>query len=94
MNSSEIINNKNDEVLVAQCLLSMSNNNEPPKYAQCDEPSFVSDEEYQVDTKKIEIHHSSTSRSVHSYSYDNMLKTNELPNSNQWEIEKYALVQW
>jgi hypothetical protein len=93
MNSSEIINNKNDEVLVEQCLLSMSNNNEPPKYAQCDEPSFVSDEEYQVDNKKIEIH-SSTSRSMHSYSYDNMLKANELPNSNQWEIEKYASVQW
>ncbi len=99
MNSSETKNNNDEEVVIAQCLLSMSKDSSDynPR-AQCYDPSLVSDEEYYyaaVDTK-IEIipNSSSSTTSLRSYSYDNMIPANDLPNPSQWENDKHSSVQW
>ncbi|KAL3786083.1 hypothetical protein ACHAW5_009607 [Stephanodiscus triporus] len=71
-----------DEVLVAQCLVSMSKEPCTTDYAQRrDEPSTVSsDEEYPMegDNCKVEIR----------YDRDGMIPASALPDPNHWKREK------
>lgn len=94
------------------CLITMSKES-PSEYGrssssssssssfQGDEPSFVSDEEYPTDKKKIEIRNSITSSStttttacLHHYSHDNMILANQLPDPILWKSAKYAATPW
>ncbi len=93
--SSEMKNNNAEEVAVAQCLLSMlKDSSDYNPRAQCDDPSLVSDEEcYAAVDTQIEIIPNNSS-SLRSYSYNNMIPANDLPNPNQWKNDMHSSVQW
>jgi hypothetical protein len=92
--SMNVVISSDEEVFVAQCLLSMSKESRGGGIddslfsQQCDEPSSAvsssSDEDYPLEYSEDEDE-------IHS---KGMILSSDLPHTNQWERERHSSNQW